>query len=95
MAITIRRQNGDAQADLQYQLSSLEESVVFLHITNPATELQNALNENLNIPAIVEQAGSLSADLTVPSFATVSGGPGAWTMTTPAFSLARAQQVAE
>jgi hypothetical protein len=25
----------------------------------------------------------------------VSGGPGAWTMTTPAFSLARAQQVVE
>jgi hypothetical protein len=53
MTITLG-QNGDAQADLQYQLSPLEESAVFLHIANPATELQNALNENLNIPVMVE-----------------------------------------
>jgi hypothetical protein len=92
LAITLG-QNGDAQVDLQYQLSLPEQVAVFFHIANPATELQNALNENLNEPVTVEQAGSSSADITISSFATVAGSPGAVIMTTPAFSLERAQEV--
>ena len=94
LAITVG-QNGDAQVNLQYQLSPLEDAAVFLHIADPSTELQNALDENLNTQVTVERADSSSADIMVPSFASVSGSPGALIMATPAFSLEHAQAVVE
>jgi hypothetical protein len=88
-------QNGDAQVGLQYQLSLPEQIGVFFHLANPSAELQSALDQNLNRQVTVERADSSSADITIPSFATVSGGPGTLIMTTPAFSLAHAQAVME
>ena len=94
LAITVG-QNGDASVSLQYQLTMFEMAAVFLHIEDPAAELQKAMNANMNRPVSVEQADSSSAALTVSSFATVTNGPGAVTITTPAFSLARAQAAVE
>jgi hypothetical protein len=88
-------QNGDAQVNLQYQLTLVERAAVFLHIANPASELESALTENLNEPVTVEQADSSSADISIPSFASVSGSPGASIMATPSFSLEHAQLVVE
>jgi hypothetical protein len=88
-------QSGDAQVDLQYQLSLPEQIGVFLHLADPSAELQSALDQNLNKQVTVERADISSADIIVPSFATVSGSPGALIMATPAFSLAQAQAVVE
>jgi len=46
-------QNGNAQADMQYDLSFAEQAAIFFHAADPATLLQNALQENLNRPVTV------------------------------------------
>ncbi|MFZ1127961.1 hypothetical protein [Methanoregula sp.] len=83
--------NGDAQADMQYDLTFVEQAAIFFHAANPASLLQTALQENLNRPVTVVSAGTSSADVIIPSFATVVQSGGATTMNTPAFSFADAQ----
>ena len=39
--------NGDAQADMQYDLSFVEQAAIFFHAADPSAELQNALQNNL------------------------------------------------
>lgn len=85
-------QNGNAQADMQYDLSLAEQAAIFFHAADPATLLQNALQENLNRPVTVEKADMSSADVTIGSFAEVTTNAGTTTMTTPAFSFAAAQK---
>lgn len=85
-------ENGNAQADMQYELSFTEQAAVFLHAADPATTLQSALEQNLNRPVTVVSADMSSAEVLVSSFATVSSKDGTTTMTTPAFSFASAQQ---
>jgi hypothetical protein len=84
--------NGDAQADMQYDLSFVEQAAIFFHAANPSAELQNALQDNLNRPVTVVSADMSSAEVIIPSFATVVQSGGATTITTPAFSFANAQQ---
>ncbi|MGA2162350.1 MAG: hypothetical protein ABSG28_09200 [Methanoregula sp.] len=84
--------NGDAQADMQYDLSFVEQTAIFFHAANPASALQNALQENFNQPITVVSADSSSAEVIIPSFATVAQSGGTTMMTTPAFSFANAQE---
>jgi len=85
--------NGDAQADMQYDLTFAEQAAIFFHVASPASELQNALQENLNEPVTVVRADDSSADVIISSFAMVTQSNGVTTMTTPAFSFAHAEQV--
>ncbi len=83
--------NGNAQIDFQYDLSFAEQAAIFFNIANPSEELKNALENNLNREVTVIRADSSSADVIIPSFATVSQSNGTVTMTTPAFSFVNAQ----
>ena len=85
--------NGDAQADMRSSLSFIEQAAVFVHIANPSAELENALNENFNKPVTVLNADDSSADVVIPSFATISTSNGQTTMATPSLSFARAEEV--
>ena len=84
--------NGDAQADMQYDLSFMEQAAIFFHAANPSAALQSALSENLGRQVTVNSADMSSADVTIPSFASVTQSGGTTTMTTPDFSFANAQQ---
>jgi len=84
--------NGDAQVEMQYDLSFVEQAAIFFHAANPAATLQNALSENLGLPVTVVSADMSSAEVIIPSFASVTQSGGSATMTTPAFSFANAQQ---
>src|SRR5271157_3191599 len=64
--------NGNAQIDFQYDLSFAEQAAIFFNIANPSEELKNALENNLNREVTVVRADSSSADVIIPSFATVS-----------------------
>ncbi len=79
--------NGDAQADMQYSLSFIEQAAVFVHIANPSAELEKALNDNFNKPVTVLNADSSSADVVIPSFAAISTSDGQTMMTTPSLSF--------
>ena len=84
--------NGDAQADMQYDLSFMEQAAIFFHAANPSAALQSALSENLGRQVTVNSADMSSADVTIPSFASVTPSGNTTTMTTPDFSFANAQQ---
>jgi len=86
-------QNGDAQIDMEYELSFVEQSAVFFRIADPAAELKKAFDTNSEKPVTVTKATSSSATVMVPSFATVYEGKGKQTIVTPSVSFARAQQV--
>ena len=85
--------NGDAQVDMQYDLTFVEQAAIFFHVANPASELQNALQENLNEPVTVVRADDSSAEVIISSFAQVTQSGGITTMTTPAFSFSHAEEV--
>lgn len=85
-------QNGDAQVDMHYELSFLEQSAVFLQIINPAGELERALEDNLERPVRVLEADSSSAEMIIPAFATVSQDDGAVMVTSPPLSFSKAQE---
>ena len=85
--------NGDAQVDMQYDLTFVEQAAIFFHVANPASELQNALQENLNEPVTVVRADNSSAEVIISSFAQVTQSGGITTMATPAFSFAHAEEV--
>jgi hypothetical protein len=84
--------NGDAQADMQYDLSFVEQAAIFFHAANPSAALQTALQDNLNRPVTVVSADMSSADVIIPSFASVVQSGSTTTITTPSFSFANAQQ---
>ena len=83
--------NGNAQVDFRYDLSFTEQAAIFFNVANPSAELANALENNLNRQVTVVRADNSSADVIIPSFATLSQSNGAEVMTTPAFTFANAQ----
>ena len=83
--------NGNAQVDFQYDLSFTEQIAVFANIASPANELKTGLENNLNREVTVVKADSSSAEVIIPSFASVSQSNGTETITTPAFSFANAE----
>ena len=84
--------SGNAQAEMQYDLSFAEQAAIFLHAANPATALQNALQNNLNRPVTVTKADGSSADVDISSFADVLQSGSSTTIISPAFSFAHAQE---
>jgi hypothetical protein len=85
--------NGDAQVDINYDLSFIEQSAVFFRIADPATELQSAFNSASSHPVTVTQVTSSSAQILIPSFASVTTTGGVSTLTTPSLSFERAQKI--
>ena len=75
------------------RLSFTEQIAVFANIANPASELKTALEDNLNRQVTVVNADSSSADVIIPSFATINQANGKETMTSPAFSFGNVQNV--
>ncbi|HII97702.1 MAG TPA: hypothetical protein HA272_00195, partial [Methanoregula sp.] len=53
-------ENGDAEIDMQYELTLVEQSAVFLRITDPAEELKKAFDSNSGQPVTVTKATSSS-----------------------------------
>jgi hypothetical protein len=93
-SVTIHlEQNGDAQIGMEYDLSFFEQSAVFLHIADPAGELQSAFESGSTNTVSVTKATSSSAQIDVPSFASVTTTDGKTIMTSPAVSFERAQDV--
>ncbi len=92
LTITLE-ENGDAQIDLQYELTFVEQSAVFLRIADPAEELKKAFDSNSNQPVTVTKATSSSSTVIVPSFATIHKGNGKYTIVTPTVSFVKAQDV--
>ncbi len=72
-------------------LSFTEQIAVFANIASPANELKTGLENNLNREVTVVKADSSSAEVIIPSFASVSQSNGTETITTPAFSFANAE----
>lgn len=92
LTITIA-QNGNAEMDIQYDLSLFEQSAVFFRITDPAAELKSAFGTQSKEPVTVKKATSSSAIVIVPSFATITNVNGKTGMETPAVSFERAQKI--
>jgi hypothetical protein len=84
---------GDATITFDYDLSWFENAAVFMRITDPALELQKALESNYHKPVTVTAADSGHAQFIVQGFASRNENNGAVTMTTPAVSFAEAQNV--
>ena len=89
----ILNENGDAEIDMQYELTFVEQSAVFLRITNPAEELKKAFDSNSGQPVTVTKATSSSSTVIVPAFATIHKGNDKYTIVTPAVSFVKAQDV--
>ena len=85
--------DGDARAEIHYDLSYVEQTAVFLRIADPAAELKKAFDANSPEPVSVIEATSSSAVIILPSFAAVSVKDRKKTMETPAVSFERAQKV--
>ena len=92
LTITLAEQ-GDAQIDMQYELSLFEQSAVFFRIADPASELKTAFDRNAQKPVIVTRATSSSASLSIPSFASVTRRGEKEIMETPLVSFERAEKV--
>jgi ATP/maltotriose-dependent transcriptional regulator MalT len=85
--------NGDAEMDMQYELSFLEQTAVFFQIANPADELKDAFDSHSSAEVTVPEATDSSAIVLVPLFADISAAGEKTTMITPELSFERAQQV--
>ena len=85
-------QNGDAQVHMHYDLSWPEQVAVFLKIADPATELKNGLQNELDKPVTVLGVTSSSADVIIPSFAYVSQAGDYQAFVTPAFTFTHVQE---
>jgi hypothetical protein len=92
LAITVAP-DGDAQVDIQYDLSLIEQTAVFLQLADPAGELKTAFDTHSTEPVTVSSATSSSALVRIPAFAEVNTGTSRVTIVTPALSFERAQQV--
>ena len=86
-------ETGDAQVDLQYELSLPEQAAVIFQVTDLRTTLENDLRENLNKPVSVENAGLTSSRIRITGFAGVVEKDGNRVMQMPAFSFANAERV--
>jgi hypothetical protein len=92
LTITYAEQ-GDAQIDMQYDLSIFEESAVFFRIADPAYELKSAFEATTSEPVRVTRATSSSASIIIPSFASVTKTGEKEIMETPSVSFERAEKV--
>ncbi|MEI7856753.1 MAG: hypothetical protein WCH85_04540 [Methanomicrobiales archaeon] len=92
LTITVA-ENGNAEMDMQYDLSLFEQSAVFFRITDPAAELKSAFGTQSKEPVIVSKATSSSAIVVVPSFATITNVNEKTGIETPAVSFERAQKI--
>jgi len=90
LTITLAR-DGSADVVFTYDLSAPEYFAVFLNIADPAKELKNGLEESLQTPVTVVHTDSGSMEVTIHSFAQVTGSGNAVTETTPSLSFAKAQ----
>jgi len=86
-------QAGNAQIDVAYELTFMEQTAVFFKMADPASELQSAFDTGSSGQATVTSATSSSAQVMVPSFASVSTDGGKTVMTTQAVSFGRAEKV--
>jgi hypothetical protein len=85
--------NGDAQFDIRYDLTLFEEGAIFFRISDPAAELKKAFDTNSQKPVTVTRATGSSAQIIVPSFASVVTDESGTTLITPSVSFERAQKV--
>ena len=85
--------DGDAQLNMQYDLSFIEQSAVFFKLADPAAELKQAFDTHSSAPVTVPEATSSSATVLIPGFADLDRGNGKVTMVTPSLSFEKAQQV--
>ena len=92
LTITLE-EDGDAQIDMQYELTFVELTAVFLRVADPAEELKSAFESHSDKPVTVTKATSSSATVIVPAFATIHEGNGKHTIVTPAISFENAQAV--
>lgn len=82
---------GNALVDFEYQLTFVEQAAVFVNIANPADELKSALENHLHRQVTVIKTDSSSAEVYIPSFATIRTYNGDAVMITPSFSFAHAE----
>ncbi|MHB8164353.1 MAG: hypothetical protein ACYDDV_08390 [Methanoregula sp.] len=85
--------NGNAEMDMQYDLSLIEQSAVFFRIADPAAELKKAFESKADQPVTVTKATSSSAIVIVPAFASVTEENNQTWMKTPSVSFERAQKI--
>ncbi|PKL70243.1 MAG: hypothetical protein CVV30_02465 [Methanomicrobiales archaeon HGW-Methanomicrobiales-1] len=85
--------DGNAEIDMQYDLSLIEQSAVFFRITDPAAELKKAFETKADQPVTVTKATSSSAVVIVPAFASVTTKNNQTWMKTPSLSFERAQKI--
>lgn len=85
--------DGDAEMNMQYELSLFEQGAVFFRIADPAQELKKAFDTNSPEQVTVLEATSSSAIILVPGFATVANVGSTNTMVTPPVSFEKARQV--
>jgi hypothetical protein len=87
------RENGDANITFDYTLNWLEYLAVFLHVADPAVELQKALQSNTYATVTVNSVSPRVVSLDVQKFAVVQDEANGTTLTTPAVSFAEAERV--
>ncbi|HET6581304.1 MAG TPA: hypothetical protein VFG36_05435 [Methanoregula sp.] len=85
--------DGDAEVDMQYDLTLFEEGAIFFRLSDPAAELKKAFDANSKHPVTVTRATGSSARVLIPSFASVSTGADTITMVSPSISFEKAQSV--
>lgn len=93
LTITLQPPDGDARIDMQYELTFIEQSAVFLRIADPASELKKAFDSHSDQPVTITKATSSSATVIVPKFADIHEGKRKYTIVTPSVSFVRAQEV--
>jgi hypothetical protein len=86
-------EQGNAQIDMDYDLSFFEQTAVFFRIADPASELKSAFEGHSKEPVTVTRATSSSASVSIPSFAYITRTDGKEIMETPSVSFERAEQV--
>jgi hypothetical protein len=86
-------QNGNADIDMQYDLSLFEQTAVFFKIADPAAELKIAFEGHSDEPVMVTKATRSSSSVIVPSFASVTHENGKTRMESPSVSFERAEKI--
>jgi len=83
--------NGDAVIDAQYDLSFIEQSAVYFQLADPSRQLQSAFNTETSAPVTVTNVNANSAEIIVPTYASVKSTGDGTTFTTPALTFERAR----
>ena len=86
-------ENGEAQVDMNYDLSFVEQSAVFFRLADPAAQLKSAFDTGRSQHVTVTQVTSSSAHIVIPAFASVTTTGEKSTITTPSVSFERARDV--